>query len=301
MVLGIVVLLIFFIVIGVVGWLCYKQITKNSLSFHSSKDAERTTKGLLPFEDIHNGIIDLGNFKYRLILECSSINYHLRSPEEQDIIEMAYMRFLHNRNFPIVIYIATRKFNFSKIKQHFKKQSQKTIEEYGYHTESPLGRLAGNHMDFLNFLENSQSNMQQKRKYMIIPYDLDEKEVSKLTETEKRDFAFTQIVNRANMIKDDLAALKIETKLLNTREVVEVIYSALNNQNSELAETVGMETYQSIFVDSQEIGTFQEFSSLELAGLALTEAINKLSSHAKSSLKTEEIVTQLEKIKNEII
>lgn len=301
MIAGVAVLIIFFIIVSLVGFICYKRITVITRESTGNNIDIDTVKEFLPFEDISNGIIDLGNFKYRMIIECSSINYHLRSSEEQDIIEMSYMRFLHNRNFPIIMHIATRKLDFSKIIKNVKNKSDKVMQEFNFDKNSPFAQLVTDQVNYLKYLENSQTNLQQKRKYIIVVYDLNDKEVSKLNNQEKKEFAENQIFNRAVMIKEDLFALKIEGKILSTKEIIEVLYSAINKENSDLAEAVGTEMFNSIFVDSEQIDSFKNLSSLDFAGMTLSEAINKLSVNFISSQKIQELITKLKELRDEII
>ena len=90
-------LLIMFIFIGtIVGVIIFALKKANATASVASENTiEDSTQSLLPFEDIRDSMIHLGNHQYRAVLACTSINYGLKTEKEQDIIELSFQRFLN--------------------------------------------------------------------------------------------------------------------------------------------------------------------------------------------------------------
>ncbi len=67
----------------------------------------------IPVKEIREGIALLNDGSCRGVLMTSSLNFSLKSTEEQDAITYHYQEFLNSLDFPLQILIATRKFDVS--------------------------------------------------------------------------------------------------------------------------------------------------------------------------------------------
>ena len=85
----IVVTFIFLGVLGVGAFFAFKMIKKTDPgnSDESIDIRSDTTQSFLPFKEIKDNVIDLGNHQYRTIIECSSTNYNLKTGREQEVID----------------------------------------------------------------------------------------------------------------------------------------------------------------------------------------------------------------------
>ncbi len=68
-----------------------------------------STQRYLPFSQIRDNVIIMKDFSARVVLKCSTINFLLKSIEEQDAIIMSFQRFLNSIDFPIQIMIRSTK------------------------------------------------------------------------------------------------------------------------------------------------------------------------------------------------
>jgi len=67
------------------------------------------TQQFVPIKEIRNGIIVLKDGSYRGILICSSINFGLKSADEQHAITLGFQNFLNTLDFSIQIVVNSRK------------------------------------------------------------------------------------------------------------------------------------------------------------------------------------------------
>jgi hypothetical protein len=72
-------------------------------------NSDQTTQRYLPFSQIRDNIIVMKDNSSRVVLKCSTINFLLKSIEEQDAIIMSFQRFLNSIDFPIQIIVRSTK------------------------------------------------------------------------------------------------------------------------------------------------------------------------------------------------
>src|SRR3990167_4119128 len=74
----------------------------------------------LPIAEIKDDIVVLKNGGLRAVLKTSSINFNLKSEEEQNAIIYGYQNFLNSLEFPIQIVIQSRKLDVDKYLENVK-------------------------------------------------------------------------------------------------------------------------------------------------------------------------------------
>src|SRR3989344_9056764 len=67
----------------------------------------------LDIESIHEDVVIMKNGGIRVVLMCSSVNFALKSAEEQDAIIFQYQNFLNSLDFPLQLVIHSRKLNIN--------------------------------------------------------------------------------------------------------------------------------------------------------------------------------------------
>ena len=70
---------------------------------------DATTQRYLPFSQIRDNLIIMKDSSARVVLKCSTINFLLKSTEEQDSIIISFQRFLNSIDFPVQIIIRSKK------------------------------------------------------------------------------------------------------------------------------------------------------------------------------------------------
>ena len=223
------VIMILGVLIGVPFLLIYSKKLKEQVKVESDtgtelKEGGLTTQQFLPFKTIERGIVDLGNHEYRVYIECTSVNYLLKTSGEQEILEKTFQRFINSFNFPFAFYIQTREIDSREIIKNVENDVKKIS-----HTFPQLQNYANQYLSDIVSLNERLSNTKQRKKYIIVTYD-DANNLTELSDEEKADRAKEQIILRANTVIQGLSSIGIRGNILNQREVVELIFRALNKE-----------------------------------------------------------------------
>jgi hypothetical protein len=254
----------------------------------SNNFGSMTAQDFLPFKDIKDGLIDLGNFEYRAILECRSINYDLKTNQEKSIIDASFQRFLDSLNFPITIHIQTRTIDNTSNLLELENDMIDVVKEY-----PQLFDYATKYLDEMASITETIGNDKQKRKYIIIPFS-DSADLTYSTDEEKYEEALRGIFLRCQIVADGLSTMGINVKLMNSRDIAELIYSTYHRDNySDINQILDGE-YMSLIVDGKN-------SLTEMYGdRGLVWMISELENRLKSSVESQTL-SEMEKRKTEAV
>lgn len=240
MILGIV-FVVFMTTVGIAVFIALKKFPA-ATGAASAKDFSNA-QDFLPFEDIKDGVIDLGGFEYRAIIECQSINYDLKTSKEKEMIDASFQRFLDSLSFPITIHLQTKTIDNTKVLQTLENDMISTVEDY-----PQLYDYAVKYLDEMARITETIGNNKQKRKYIIVPYS----EAATLTysnDAEKYEEALRALYLRCQLICDGLGAMGIQTKQLTSIEIAELIYSTYHRDNYSDIDQILSGDYMSLIVD----------------------------------------------------
>ena len=198
----------------------------------SISDDITTAQDFLPFDDIKDNVIDLGGHNYRAIIECSSTNYNLKTDKEKDIIEASFQRFLNSLTFPITLFIQTRIMDNTKILNQLEEDIKTVIVQY-----PNIEEYANNYYQEMSNLQYYMQNNKQKKKYIIVPYN-EAINMTNLTDEEKYEYSLGEIRERALIVADGLVSVGVKTNILNTSELIELIYSSYHKDNYSNYENI---------------------------------------------------------------
>lgn len=191
-----------------------------------------TAQEFLPFEDIRDGMIILGNHQYRAVVEASSTNYNLKTDREKEMIEISFQRFLNSLTFPITMYVQTRVMDNTKMLNAMQEELQEVVNTYSH-----LSSYANNYFNEMNNLNSYIGNNKQKKKYIIVPFE-DVHDLQNLSDEEKYEHSLKELQTRVSMITDGLSSVGIKAKMLNTQELAELIFSTYHKDNYGHADNV---------------------------------------------------------------
>lgn len=213
----------------------------------------------LEFDEVlDNMIVRKGRKQYVMVIECKGINYDLLSEDEKNAVESGFIEFLNTLRYSIQLYVQTRKLNFEDLinnyhekihdvdnqisrlnaqienakrngnkelvsKLEFEKKRKQNILEYG---ESIT--------DYTEKLSESKNILQQKT-YIIISYYTSEfGDTSTYSNDEVDDIAFSELYTRAQTLIRALASAEVTGRVLNSEELMELLYIAYNREQSEI-------------------------------------------------------------------
>ena len=238
--------LVFVTMIAVFAFVYFKYIkvdpTSNTTYINNSKDSSGTeddttqyyddAKSFLEFVDIMDYAIDLGNYQYRAIVECSSISYDLRTPIERNQIEYGFQAFLNSLSYPIVLYVQTRAIDNTNILKGIQANADKAIQNM-----PSLKGYSDLYMRYMNELPYVTGIPKCKKKYVIIPYD-EITDLSELSGAEREDFCMDELMTRAASCCAELNAIGIRTNILDKKELAKVIYASFHRNDIVIVEDI---------------------------------------------------------------
>lgn len=209
-------------------------------------------------EVLDNMIVRKGRKQYVMVIECKGINYDLLSEDEKNAVESGFIEFLNTLRFSIQLYVQTRKLNFEDLinnyhgrihdidnqiarlntqienakrngnndlvaKLEFERNRRQNILEYG---ESIT--------DYTEKLSESKNILQQKTYIIISYYTAEFGDTSNYSNDEIDDIAFSELYTRAQTLIRALASAEVTGKVLNSEELMELLYVAYNREQSEI-------------------------------------------------------------------
>jgi type IV secretory pathway VirB4 component len=200
-----------------------------------TQSASASTQRYVDVEEVRDGVILLKNGSLRTILLVSSLNFDLKSSEEQDAIIAQYQNFLNSLDFPVQVLIHSRRFNIEPYLQILKqKEAQQTNE---------LLRLQIS--EYQHFIKNltDVSDIMSKYFYVVVPFAPVEDQHSGLMQRlstmlnpkqaikESRGIFETyknQLWQRVDHITAGLSGTGVKVVPLNTEEIIELLYNSYN-------------------------------------------------------------------------
>lgn len=198
----------------------------------------KATQEFVPIKEVRDGTLIMKDGSYRAILMASSLNFALKSEEEQTALIFQFQNFLNSLDFSIQIFIESRKLNIEPYLETLRESEKKQTNE--------LLRIQTNeYIDFVkNFVE--ATDIVTKSFYVAVPYTsggISSKQGflggifnfgSKKTKTKKeiKENRFEenkiQLQQRIGVVNQGLLRCGIRTVPLNTEELIELFYKLFN-------------------------------------------------------------------------
>lgn len=263
--------LIFFLgILGVMGGMVFWQIKKTDPKNNdtSLKNDISTAQEFLPFQDISDSMINLGNHQYRALIEVSSINYNLKTKKEKDILELSFQRFLNSLDFPYSIFIQTKTMDNTRMISLLKSDIEDTLKEF-----PQLEEYAMTHLRDMTNIQDRIQTTKQKKKYIIIPYD-DAISLTNMDDNEKYVEAAKELYTRCTLVLDGLESMGLRGNILTTNEVATVITSVYHRNNyTHIDGVIDGEYLETFVLGENKMSNILSEGKLDLI---LVEAKNKL-------------------------
>lgn len=200
-----------------------------------NKTSAASTQQYVDVSEIRDGIIVLKNGALRAPLLVSSLNFDLKSTEEQDAIIGQYQGFLNSLDFPVQIVVSSRRFNVKPYLERLRDEEKRQENEL----------LRFQISEYKSFIKNltEVSNIMSKFFYVVVPFSPVEDEQSGLKNklfgifrAKQATFAHgdlfetykAQLLQRLNHVATALGGTGVHITQLNTEEVIELLYSSYN-------------------------------------------------------------------------
>ena len=193
-------------------WLLNKS--KNSIS----------SRKQIRIKEVKDDILVLPQNEYRVVIETSSINFELKSEEEQDVLIDSFQNFLNSLPSRLQILIRVREVDIDRYLEQIGKS--KTGEK-----EKVYRDQIDNYGDFIGNLV-SGNKILSRRFYVVIPY--------RHTDS-NRDFNLIkeQIHLSRDIVLKGLEKLGMKAKALDSLELLNLFYSFYNPDQMKTQELKG--------------------------------------------------------------
>jgi len=234
-----------------------------------NKASVTKAQDFLPFEDITNNMIVLGNHRYRAVISCSSTNYQLKTNGEREQIEMSFQRFLNTISFPITFFLQTKIIDNTERLKELDEDIKVVTAEFPNMTD-----YAEAYRDAMQTLNQRIGNNQQKKRYIIVTYD-DSGSLSTLSDEEKVIHAEKEIKQRCHAIISNLQSVGVKATIMKTEDLIELVYSCYYRDDYSYAQAISDKEPFSLFVEG-ETDRFRNIPKTKMLDLILGETINQI-------------------------
>ncbi len=216
------------------------QMAKNSVSV--------STQQYLDIAEIKENTIVMKDGTLRVVLLVSSINFALKSEDEQNAVIDSYVRFLNNLNFTLQIVIQSRELDIDNYLEYLK----------GKEKEQTNKLLKVQTADYIEYIKEltSLGKIMNKRFYIVVPYNpLTDKRKSffsligealkpatiiKLKEKTFRQYQ-EMLNRRVDSVVGGLESMGVAVARLDTQGLIELYYKTYNPETSKNQNLVDLE------------------------------------------------------------
>lgn len=195
----------------------------------------KSTQAHLPIAEIKDGVVIMKDGTLRSVLMTSSINFSLKSEDEQNALISSYVGFLNGLDFPLQIVVQSRQLRIQPYIDKLLKQER----------EQPNELLRVQIADYRAFVQElvDIGQIMTKRFYVVIPFDplsnkkksfwTRMKEALKPTSSiklkQKRFLERKQSLDmRVRQVSQGLESMGLQAVPLDTQALIELYYSSYN-------------------------------------------------------------------------
>lgn len=193
------------------------------------------TQRFLDVAEIRDDMAILNDGTVRAVLLVSSINFALKSVDEQEAIIQSYMTFLNSLEFPVQIVIQSRRMNIDAYMQQLVEQQRVTQNELLRAQISDYRAFVGELVEL--------GEIMQKRFYVVVPYDPVTNRRKGFFDRLQEAFSPTvaaklnakqltdrkeQLSRRAEITAGQLASMSLQAVRLDTQGLIELYYNSYN-------------------------------------------------------------------------
>ncbi|MBI2100641.1 MAG: hypothetical protein HYT47_01310 [Candidatus Vogelbacteria bacterium] len=207
-----------------------------------NKTKARAAQDFVPIEEIRDGVVILKTSGLRLVLISSSINFALKSEDEQTALLLQYQNFLNALEFHIQIFVESRKLDI--------RPYLTILEDLEKNQLNDLIKIqTREYVEFVRtFTENT--NIMSKTFFVVIPYEppvlekpsgifvklgLSRRPASggAAGAPDKFEEYRSQLEQRATVVAQGLSRLGLRVVQLGTEELVELFFKIFNPGEAE--------------------------------------------------------------------
>ena len=206
-----------------------------------------------------NMIVQKKGKKFLMVIKCQGINYDLMSGVEKNSVEQGFIQYLNTLRNPIQIYVQTRTVDLTGSINTYKQKVRDlgdslARKEFEYNQKVRSGQYEKQELDGERFeivkarnlyeygtdiVNNTERmslnrNILTKQYYIILSHYPEEANSSIYGEDEINNIAFSELYTRAQSAISLLSVCGINSKILDSNELADLLYSAYNRDEAEV-------------------------------------------------------------------
>ena len=202
-----------------------------------------TSQEFIPVKEIRDGVVILKDGSMQMVLLASSLNFALKSKDEQVAIILQYQNFLNSLDFSMQILIQSRRLDI--------RPYLATLDDrIGAQTEELLRIQTKEYKEFIKKFTESVSIM-SKTFFIVVPYNTPliaagvnlssglfgglfgkKPEAGSTEELASFEDNRTQLEQRSSVITQGLGRLGVRTIPLGTEELIELFFKIFNPEET---------------------------------------------------------------------
>lgn len=200
----------------------------------SKSEKTKAAQDFVPIKEVRGGVIVLKDETLVGVMLASSINFALKSQDEQTAILVQFQSFLNSLDFSVQFFVQSRRLDIRPYVALLEEQLRSQ-------TEDLMKIQVREYIEFIRSV-TERANIMEKKFFVVIPYNppiLDIKKTAaakvfgnnKLS-AENEELGFeeyrTQLEQRMATVENGLSRTGVRTIPLGTEEVIELLYKEFN-------------------------------------------------------------------------
>lgn len=182
------------------------------MSILQKSNKKTSSRQQINIKGVKDGILMLPNNQYRVVLEVSSINFELKSDDEQDALIDTYESFLNSLPSSLQILVRTRELDMSK---YLTDLDTRLLGEKEEIYKSQLQ----NYNEFVQELV-ADNKILSRHFYVVLPYEISGKDAFAT--------AKEQLSQNMDIVSKGLARLGMQSRQLGSLEILDLFQSFYN-------------------------------------------------------------------------
>lgn len=176
------------------------------------KSRVKSSRYQIQIKGARDGVLELPEREYRIILEVSSINFELMSQDEQDMVILSFMQLLTSINFPIQILQRARQLDLDDYITTYRQRLE--IEQDPIYIEQING-----YVEFVRELVKTNKIL-TRQFLLVIPLKANEKDTFEMVKE--------RLANRITIIEGRLDAMGMAHQMMSSLDILDLFGSFYN-------------------------------------------------------------------------
>jgi type IV secretory pathway VirB4 component len=199
------------------------------------RSSNRSTQEFVPVSAVRDGIIVMKSGELRAILLASSINFALKSEDEQTAFIVQFQNFLNSLDFSCQIFVQSRMLDIRPYIATLETQYKEQLDD--------LMRIQIR--EYIEFIKSftEAANIMTKNFFVVVPYSptvsVNKEGLGRLNPFGKKggnaadanksfEEQVTQLEQRISIVQQGLIRTGVRTVQLGTEEAIELLYKMFN-------------------------------------------------------------------------